>query len=295
MTELMQSTSKIRVLSLGAGVQSSALLLMADRGDIEPVDFAVFADVQAEPKSVYDWLDRLEAAVGVQVIRATRGNIATDVIDHFEGRRRRVGQPPLYARATISRGPVVSEDEFGNSTRGVERLVEVNGMIRRHCTSEYKIEVVDRAIRDRLGYKPRQKMRHAVEVVMGISFDEMQRMKVPQEKWKTFSYPLIDKEMRRSDCIAYVETAGLGTPPRSACFFCPFKTNAEWRRLRDTEPDEWAKAVEFDRRIRTSKQPGLTSQFFVHRDRVPLEEVDLSDPLEAQFSFLDECEGMCGV
>ena len=49
------------VLNLGAGVQSSCLALMAAMGEVKPMpDFAVFADTQAEPKSVYDWLDWLE-------------------------------------------------------------------------------------------------------------------------------------------------------------------------------------------------------------------------------------------
>ena len=34
----------LRVLSLGAGVQSTALLLMSCKGEIEKLDAAVFAD-----------------------------------------------------------------------------------------------------------------------------------------------------------------------------------------------------------------------------------------------------------
>ena len=263
---------KVRVLSLGAGVQSSALLLMCDRGDVEPVDFAVFADVQAEPREVYEWLEKLKKAVKTEIVIATRGNIASDVIDHFEGRLKRVGQPPFHA------------------LRGGKK-----SMIRRHCTFEYKIAVVDKAIRERLKYEPRERMKHHIEMVMGISYDEMQRMREPQEKWKTFSYPLIEKEMRRSNCIKYVEATGLGTPPRSACYFCPYKTNAEWKHLRDTDQESWDLAVEFDRKIRRSKTPGLTSEFFVHRDCKPLDQVDLRDGDEGQISMLDECEGMCGV
>ncbi len=269
----MEWPLNIRMLSLGAGVQSSAVLLMADRGDIPPVDFAVFADTGAEPVEVYTWLEKLRAKVSIEIIETTRGNIAIDVVDHFKGRLRRVGQPPLFAT-----------DKNGKA-----------GMLRRHCTTEYKIEVVDKAIRERLGYLPRQRMKHNIQVVMGISYDEMQRMKVPQEKWKTFDYPLIDMKLRREDCVAYVEKLGLGTPPRSACVFCPYKTNAEWRRLRDESPPDWELAVEFDRQIRKSVTPGLTSKFFIHRDRVPLSKADLGESDEGHYSMQDECEGMCGV
>lgn len=51
----------IRILSLGAGVQSSALALMAKHGEISgdmPVA-AIFADTKAEPRRVYEWLNWL--------------------------------------------------------------------------------------------------------------------------------------------------------------------------------------------------------------------------------------------
>lgn len=43
----------MRILSLGAGVQSSTIALMAERGETDPIDAAVFADTQAEPAGVY--------------------------------------------------------------------------------------------------------------------------------------------------------------------------------------------------------------------------------------------------
>lgn len=47
-------------LSLGAGVQSSTMALMAAKGEITPMpDAAIFADTSAEPQAVYDWLDWL--------------------------------------------------------------------------------------------------------------------------------------------------------------------------------------------------------------------------------------------
>ena len=49
----------MRILSLGAGVQSSTLALMIERGDLPMVDAAIFADTKGEPKEVYDRLDWL--------------------------------------------------------------------------------------------------------------------------------------------------------------------------------------------------------------------------------------------
>lgn len=50
------------ILSLGAGVQSSTLALMAARGEVPgfpKLDCAIFADTQDEPASVYRWLEWL--------------------------------------------------------------------------------------------------------------------------------------------------------------------------------------------------------------------------------------------
>lgn len=58
------------IISLGAGVQSSTMALMAAAGEITPMpDCAIFADTQAEPKSVYKWLDWLEGQLPFPVIR----------------------------------------------------------------------------------------------------------------------------------------------------------------------------------------------------------------------------------
>jgi 3'-phosphoadenosine 5'-phosphosulfate sulfotransferase (PAPS reductase)/FAD synthetase len=49
--------TQLRVLSLGAGVQSTTLALMAAHGEIEPPHCAIFADTGWEPRAVYDHLD----------------------------------------------------------------------------------------------------------------------------------------------------------------------------------------------------------------------------------------------
>ena len=51
---------KLKVLSLGAGVQSTTLALMINQGELPMVDCAVFADTKGEPKYVYDHLNWLK-------------------------------------------------------------------------------------------------------------------------------------------------------------------------------------------------------------------------------------------
>jgi hypothetical protein len=44
----------LTVISLGAGVQSSTMALMAADGELPKPDCAIFADTGNEPKAVYD-------------------------------------------------------------------------------------------------------------------------------------------------------------------------------------------------------------------------------------------------
>jgi hypothetical protein len=50
---------RLRLLSLGAGVQSTTVLLLACDATIPPFDYAVFADTRWEPAAVYANLRRL--------------------------------------------------------------------------------------------------------------------------------------------------------------------------------------------------------------------------------------------
>lgn len=89
------SDATLRVLSLGAGVQSTAILLLACENSVMKFDAAIFADTGWEPKQVYDHLDRLEEvakAAGIPVYRVSSGNIREDALDETK----RFATMPLY-------------------------------------------------------------------------------------------------------------------------------------------------------------------------------------------------------
>jgi 3'-phosphoadenosine 5'-phosphosulfate sulfotransferase (PAPS reductase)/FAD synthetase len=168
----------VRVLSLGAGVQSSALFLMACEG-IEPVDAAIFSDTGWEPAAVYEWLQVLEA------IGAERGgDIRADALTGF-------ASLPLY----------VEKDG--------QRL-----MGQRQCTNQYKLRPIRRRLRELQCGSER------VELSLGISLDEIRRMKDADVQWIKHVYPLVDRRMTRGDCITWLQTHGFPVPPKSACVGC---------------------------------------------------------------------------
>jgi len=278
------------VLNLGAGVQSSTLALMAARGEITPMpDFAVFADTQAEPQSVYDWLDWLEKELPFPVYRVTKGNLTDD---------------SLAVKIRKSDGP---RSKAGDET--VRRLIPVFGImpdgkvtaaIGRKCTADYKIAPIIKEIRQRCQIRHGQKDITVTQWI-GISWDEIQRMKNPSHPWTQHRWPLIEKRMQRHQCLQWMKDNGYPEPPRSACVYCPFHSDTEWKRLRDNEPDEFLKAVEFDKKIRQTYKrhdPTMLMEIYLHNSCKPLDEVDFDsdeDKGQMTWDFQVECEGMCGV
>ena len=271
------SDSQLTVLSLGAGVQSSTMALMAKHGDITPMpDCAIFADTQAEPQHVYDWLDWLEEQLTFPVYRVSNGNLRDEGIEAARSGSR-YDNPPLF---TLMNGE--------------------GGILFRTCTSKYKIWPIEQKIRELIGLKPRQRAptTAVVEQWIGISWDEIQRMKANPHAYITNRFPLIEREMTRLHCLEWLRDHGYNElPAKSACTFCPYHDNKTWRQMKENDRVSWIDAVNFDHAIRDGFGSTKADALFVHSSRTPLASADLSDPSEGQaaFSFMDECEGMCGV
>lgn len=271
----------LRVVSFGAGVQSTVMLLMACRREIGPMpDHVVFADTGWEPKAVYEHLEwrrqevaRLtNGAVGFHVVSA--GNIRGDHLAGLNTTGQRFASMPFY-------------------------LAGGAGMGRRQCTREYKVDPITQKVRELLGLGKGQRVPRGdvVEKWLGISTDELQRLKVSLNKWEVNRWPLIEARMSRADCRAWFDRNYPGRPlAKSACLGCPFQDNQRWRELRDGNPAGWEDACAFDDAIRHngSKLRGMRGQQFVHRSGVPLREADLEDNAIADL-FQGECEGMCGI
>jgi hypothetical protein len=275
-----ETQTKWTVLNLGAGVQSSTLALMAATGAITPMpDFAIFADTQAEPKSVYDWLDWLELQLPFPVHRVTRGNMTSDMMTFRTAKDGRV-----WTKSTI---PAFMQALDGSI-----------GLLGRSCTADYKIAPILKNLRRLCGIKRGEKQVQITQWI-GISYDEIQRMKPSRDAWTQHRWPLIELEMRRHNCISWLKKHGFPEPPRSACSYCPFHSNKEWRRLKDHEPEAFAEAVRVEKELQRTKAEtdNMQSIPWLHRSCKPLEEVDLSTETDAgQLDmFGNECEGLCGV
>jgi len=258
----MENGKKImRTLSLGAGVQSTALLLASANGLLPKLDAAIFADTGWEPAGVYDHLNRIEEEIakpaGIPIYRVSQGNIRDDALN--------------------------PEKKFASMPLFIKSADGSQGMIRRQCTGEYKIKPIHQktkellgATRDENGKLGRVKKGEFLEQWIGISTDEFHRAKDSKVQYIKHVFPLLDLGWSRLDCMKYLDSLGFGTTPKSACIGCPFHGNRMWRELRDSQPEEFADAVLFDTQMRENNNNSkLRGTPFLHRSLLPLNQAPI--------------------
>jgi len=242
----------MKVLSLGAGVQSSTILLMACRGELEKPALAIFADTGWEEPRTYAHLNFLEdeaKKAGIPLLRVSSGNVRDDLLNAAE-MKTRFQQIPLFMRRN------------GKLQMG-----------RRHCTEVYKMRPIRRKLRELLDVGPRARIPKAeVELWVGISIDEYQRATPSSNQWENKTFPLIEKRMSRNDCLLWLADRYPGrVVPRSSCVGCPFHSTECWNELRQF-PEVWKDVLDADDLIREGRPDG---QLFLHRSGTPLRDVDL--------------------
>jgi hypothetical protein len=285
----------LRILNFGAGVQSSCILLRSCLGELPKLDHAIFADTGDEPAYVYDWMTTaklIAADYGIPVHVVGRGHSLSSHLEERISSGRRLDKIPAFC----------SGDE------GAKYVP-----LRRDCTREYKIKCIDRHVKVLLGLKPRGHWPKQLEVEtwIGISSDEFKRMKHSPFAWQRFWHPLIeqpwsgdkrpewiDDPWDRTRCQKWLEERGFTGILRSACTFCPFRSNNEWRSLKVNDPPGFEKACQVDELLRSGPDGvihGMRKPVFVHRSLKPLRDDPFNDHSGQQSLWDDECAGVCGV
>ena len=272
----------MRILNLGGGVQSTTLYLMAIKGEIAPIDYAIFADLGEEPKSVYSHMEWLKSLGGPIIHVVSAGILGNDLIHGINSTGKRFASIPAFT---------------------AQNEGEPLGKTRRQCTSEYKILPIERFIRRTLlGLAKGCHIKDKVTQIFGISLDEAgraTRIKMNSKGWSIPEFPLCDKMMTRKDCIKWLNDYKVPHKvPRSACVFCPYKSNNEWLLLRQNDSDGWNRAVQIDNALRaegTVWNKNFNEKLYLHKSCRPLSEVHLTDDDRGQSGFNLECEGGCAL
>ena len=235
-----------RFLHLGAGIQSSTMAEMIVEGELDRVDAVLFADTGNEPPWVYEqvwYLAGRLAAVNIPLIismKSTHG-IMLDAMQSGQ-----FASMPLY-------------------TMGKNGKPE---QMRRQCTRQYKIAPTTdstlnwlvtrnhaKRIINKNGVASRRVSRQVyIEEWFGISLDEFGRAgRNRGAKWQRAVYPLIERRMKRSDCVQWLKSHGLRVPRKSSCLICPLHDADFWIDIADNYPLLWEVICLFDDWLRSAK------------------------------------------
>lgn len=236
----------LRVVSYGGGVQSTALLVLAARRDIDFPTFlmANVGDDSEHPATlayVRDVAMPYAAANGIDLHLLDR--IKRDgTVETLWGRLMREGSRSLPIPVRMSNGAP------GN----------------RSCTADFKIRVTGKWVRQHGASAS-----DPATIGIGISVDEIHRANNRRtEPHENIVYPLLDLRMRRDDCMRLIASEGLPVPPKSSCFFCPFHRPSAWQDLHRETPELFEKSVLLEdtlneRRAMLGKDPVFLTRFGV--------------------------------
>ena len=123
-------------------------------------------------------------------------------------------------------------------------------------------------------------------------------MKPSREEYITNRHPFVERGISRQQLVDWFDRNHPGRElPRSACIGCPFRSNAEWKNLRDRDRNEFEDAVFVDNALRrTPRLRNLSAgEMYLNPARIPLQNVDLDSAASRAETGEEECEGMCRI
>lgn len=232
------------VWSYGGGVQTAAIAALIVAGQLPKPDLTVMADTGREAAATW--------------------------------RYRRQVMEPFLARAGITietaSHDLATVDLYSHKGELLIPAFTDSGKLPTFCSVEWKRRPIRRWLRAR-GVT-------GCDLWLGISVDELERAKDSGVRWIRHVYPLLTMvPIRRAECLAVVERAGLPPAPRSSCWMCPHRSNDEWRALDVTER---VQAADLEHAIR-ERDPGL----WLHSSRQPI----ASAPFVAAGPAEKPCDG----
>lgn len=270
----MEKTKGLKILSCGAGMQSTALALMSCENkkhgivypEIPAYDLIVFCDMGWEPDWVYEQVEFIKKACedcGI-TFKILETDLYGDYIEKFGVRR-------------VASIPFWSVDANGKK-----------GKMRRQCTIDKKIVAIQKYVRyEILGYKFRQKCkkedkgRH--EMHIGFSKEEEHRVFESMNPMFVTKFPLVDMGLTRADNYKYIlEEWGIETKA-SACSYCPFHRNYFFQHIKEHCPDCYKAVVNLDN-VLEERQPGsqIRSKLYISRSRKRIADLTPEECMDAE-------------
>lgn len=201
-----------RVLSMGAGVQTTACLIQYGH----TYDAVIFADTGNEGQDTYQFVEKYlkpfckEKGVKWITVSAQKDNKLYSVLDE------------------------------ALDHQAIERY-----FWQRQCTGRHKIRPVLNWIRKNI---PCGK-NNPCKVDIGFSFDESTRIgKDYTQQYVTKNYPLAHNRITHRQCLEIITKHGWPIPSKSSCTFCPFRGKKKMRAFAKNNPDTFKLLVDAENR-----------------------------------------------
>ncbi|MFJ9693421.1 phosphoadenosine phosphosulfate reductase [Kitasatospora sp. NPDC101183] len=261
----------LRSFSFGGGVQSMAALVLAAQGRIDYRTF-LFSNVgdDSENPATITYVDTVArpyaARHGIELTTLERVMVRSKETRTLYGELTREGSKSLKIPVRMSNGAPGT----------------------RSCTADYKIKVIGRELKRRGATAE-----NPATVGIGISVDEITRANNRRcEAHEVIDYPLLTLGLRRTDCMRVIRDAGLPVPPKSSCWFCPFKRPESWHEMRRAEPDLFEKACRLEELLNRRRDELGKDHVFLTRFARPLRHA-IPDGVDPLFSLDDLDGGLC--
>ncbi len=260
------------IFSSGGGTQSTAIAVLIIKGILPKPDMVVIADTGRECSETWRYLDAIVKPalleVGVEVYRVGR--------EWFN--------MPVHRKDYLSHN--------GNTLLigAWTSLTGKPGKLTGFCSVTWKSKSIDRYLSRQHGIK-RAKMIKWI----GFSMDEWkraQRIMVSEDgKRGLIRLPLVqDFPLTRQEAIREAVNMGWPMPPRSRCWMCPNQADDEWMDLKINYPEEFLKAVLFEKEMQE-----FDPFAWLHKLCIPLEDIDFSKK-PTLFDSTQYCDsGICFV
>lgn len=266
----------MRILSFGAGMQSTALALMSCENALagKPIhphvpvyDAVIFCDLGLEPSWVLKQMEFTKNACESAGIffKVLDTPLYQDFVRNF-GERRTISIPWWTIR------------DDGHKSK-----------MPRNCTIDYKVDEITKYVRwTLLGYRKGQRLKEedfkAHEMHMGFSIEESRRCHENPHKLFVNRFPLVDMGWDRAHSYQYIlENWGLDTKA-SACAFCPFHRNYFYRYIRENEPETYRCVEHIDNLLQEKNpKPPMDSDLFICRSRKRLCDLTPEDCNDAEY------------
>ncbi len=213
----------ISVLRWGAGVDSTGMAVgMSERG--ERPDFVIFSDTGDEKPETYAFFYEFEAWLAS------------------------VNFPALIRLRYRTQAGDATLEQYSLRTSQLPSRAYGSGA----CADKWKIRPMERWSTHEPSINALRKRGAKPCALIGYDAGEERRNQIRENKRWTFRAPLIEWGWYREDCAAAIKRAGLSTPPKSACFYCPSSTKSEIVSLSVRHPDLFRRAIAMEDRARAS-------------------------------------------